>query len=141
MYSRLSKGIAWLSMILLYWLGDNIALAANSTQPTMSSRVEFSAQPTTCVALHQGRTCYTQVTLQWQTQESGNFCIYQKVTNKIIQCWKNSRINQAQFNFEADEKVEFQLVETERNIVVAETFVEVSWVHKASPRKRRWRLF
>mgnify|MGYP000671958055 CR=1 FL=1 len=137
-----SKGIAWFCLATIYWLTTNSALAAPlSKGPTMSARVEFSAQPTTCVALHQGRTCYRKVTLQWQTQSPGNFCIYQKVTNKVIQCWKNTQSNQTQFNFEAKERVEFQLVETERNIVVAETFIDVSWVHKASPRERRWRLF
>ena len=139
---RLSNGLAWLCLPVLYWLVSNDTLAKPyADKPTISSRVEFSAQPTTCVALHQGRTCYREVTLQWQTQKPGNFCIYQKVTNKVIQCWTNSQADQTQFNFEANERVEFQLVETERNIVVAETFIDVSWVHKASPRKRRWRLF
>ena len=139
---KLSKGMMLFYLALLCGYGSNMAIAQTSNdRPSLSSRVEFSAQPSTCVALRQGRNCSRLVTLQWQTVAPGNFCIYQKVTKKIIQCWKNSRTSQIQLDFESPERIEYQLVETKKNVVVAETYVDVSWVHKASPRKRRWRLF
>jgi len=144
MYFRLGKGTAWLigSMLLLLNSAKVIAQQEKIGNPiTLISTVELTAKPANCVALHQGRKCYAKVSLLWQVPKVGNFCIYQKITHKVIQCWKNSRGNQVDFEFESSEKLEYQLISIEKNHVLAETAIDVSWVHKATPRKRRWRLF
>ncbi|WP_281560751.1 DUF3019 domain-containing protein [Thalassomonas sp. RHCl1] len=101
----------------------------------------LSVQPATCVALHQGRTCFAQLSLNWQSTGAGDFCIYLKDSKQPVRCWQNSRGNLTSFEFESNKKVVFQLIEQGKNHVVAETSVDVSWVHKAAPRKRRWRIF
>jgi hypothetical protein len=143
MYFRLGKGTAWLIGSMLLFLNSAKVIAQeNIGSPIiLTNTVKFSAMPANCVALHQGRKCYAKVSFLWQTSQLGNFCIYQKVTNKVIQCWKNSRGNQVDFEFESSEKLEYQLVAIGKKRVIAETSINVSWVHKASPRKRRWRLF
>ena len=151
MYFKLGKGTAWLGFKLIgslfcLFIASKVFAQENSqpgqtTNTTPTSEVIFSAKPANCVALHQGRKCYANVSLQWQVVEQGNFCIYQKGTNKVIQCWENSNGNQVQFEFESSVKLEYQLVAIEKNNVIAETAIDVSWVHKATPRKRRWRLF
>ena len=150
MYFKLGKGTAWLVFKLISTLfclisASNLFAQDNQSSQTAQSIEEndivFTAKPANCVALHQGRKCYAKVSLQWQVIEQGNFCIYQKDNSKVIQCWKNSNGNQVQFEFESNIKLEYQLIAVEKNNVIAETAIDVSWVHKATPRKRRWRLF
>ncbi|MDO6444454.1 DUF3019 domain-containing protein [Colwellia sp. 1_MG-2023] len=148
MSSKLGNGTAWLkfkligSLLGLFCVSElNAQDNSQIAQSTTASEIIFTAKPANCVALHQGRKCYASVSLQWQAPQQGNFCIYQKMSNKVIQCWKNSNGSQVQFEFESSTKLEYQLVAIEKNHVLAETAIDVSWVHKASPRKRRWRLF
>lgn len=127
--------------------------ASTQEQNTEQSTITFTATPSNCVALRQGRKCFTKVALTWQVAEVGNFCIYQHSDklkqSKVIQCWQNSLGNFTEFEFQSNEKVVYQLVSIKdspfkqgiHETVIAHTSVEVSWVHNSSPRKRRWRLF
>jgi predicted AlkP superfamily phosphohydrolase/phosphomutase len=107
----------------------------------------FTAQPSNCIALRHGRTCYANVKLNWSSHIKQDYCIYikqqktERTTRESIQCWKDSNGSQIVFNFESNKKIEFQLISSKDNQVIAETAVEISWVHKPTPRKRRWRIF
>lgn len=159
MYFRFSKGYAkkWFVLSCLFTCIQP-SLAAelieknnneqNNTINTLSlSQINFSAQPANCIALRHGRTCYANVTLNWTSPTKQDYCIYiKRATTKqtqlqSIKCWKNSNGNQIVFNFESNKKIEFQLMSSKDNQVIAETAVEVNWVHKATQRKRRWRVF
>ncbi|WDE11280.1 DUF3019 domain-containing protein [Thalassomonas haliotis] len=122
---------------------NTLPAAASTGKVTTKAQAQpvLSVQPATCVALHQGRTCFAQLSLNWQSTGAGNFCIYLKDSKQPVHCWQNSRGNLINFEFESNKKVVFQLIEQGKNHVVAETSVDVSWVHKAAPRKRRWRIF
>ena len=99
----------------------------------------MTAQPTSCITLHQGRECFTNITIEWQSIDKGDYCIYQE--KKRIRCWQNSSRNKTTFTFESSENITFYLVKRNSDAVLAETTITVGWVHKATPRKRRWRLF
>ncbi|MEW6989241.1 DUF3019 domain-containing protein [Colwelliaceae bacterium 6441] len=141
MYFKRSNGFTSFVILLLLQSLSMDVLAQRDQKLNLNTEIAFSAKPASCVALHQGRKCYAQVSLVWQSAQLGSFCIYQKVSNKLVQCWKDSKGSQVSFEFESSEKLEYQLVSIEKNRVLAEAAVDVSWVHKASPRKRRWRLF
>ncbi len=142
MYSKLGKGIAWFFTLVLWIIPSSAFAGAQAIPPqALKTNVSFQAKPANCVALRQGRTCFAQVSLSWHSAKHGNFCIYEKASNKLMQCWQNSRGNTLIFEFESSEKVAYQLRSSEQNITLAEAIVDVSWVHKAAPRKRRWRLF
>lgn len=141
---KLGNGYAWLMTLLSVCFLSYSASAQQAqlnSQMQLVAEVDFSAKPANCVALHQGRKCYALVSLNWQVAHVGDFCIYEKVSNIVLQCWKNSTGDQIKVEFESSGKIEYQLVAIENNIVIAEASIDVSWVHKASPRKRRWRLF
>lgn len=128
------------SGVFVWLLGSHALPAAEFDihQPT------FTAQPTTCIALNQGRTCFANVVISWVSVSSGDFCLAQKGVkeqNRIIHCWENSRGSHYNVDFESSEQIVFQLLRKRDHQSVAETVVEVSWVHNATPRKRRWRLF
>ena len=109
--------------------------------------MSFSAQPANCIALRYGRTCYANVKINWSSDIKQDYCllIKQEKTARTVQqnikCWKSSNGNEIIFNFESNKKIEFQLMSSKDKQVIAETAVEVSWVHEATPRKRRWRIF
>ncbi len=134
MYFNFGKGITIFAMMLFF---SPITYA----QELNVQAISFHAQPATCVTLHQGRNCFASVSLQWKLLAFNDVCIYQKQPKKLIQCWQKSKGNSTTIEFESSTKAEYQLINKINNTVIAETLIDVSWVHKASPRKRRWRLF
>ncbi len=134
---KLSKGFALLAGLTLSGV---LPYTANSAELLTVAEQQLIAQPALCVALHQGRKCFTKVTLTWNVQTLGNFCLYQKNPRRKVKCWQQSKGNSTLLEFESSEKLTFQLI-NQQNHLVAETAIDVSWVHKATPRKRRWRLF
>ena len=137
MYFRLSNGTAFLTIVLLSCL---ITQNSFAQQVQLQQNVLLQVKPGMCVALNQGRTCFAQITIQWSAAINDNFCIVQKQSKQEIKCWKNSKGSSISFEFESNESLTYQLVNT-KDETLAETTVDVSWVHKKSPRKRRWRLF
>lgn len=140
MFSSFDKGFVML--LLLFFNSANAA--EKKVLPQLASlklTTVMSAQPARCITLNQGRTCFATVTLNWQTPQIGDYCVYTQTQKKLIHCWKSSRQDSTIFEFESSENIHYQLVSSKSKQVIAETAVEVSWVHKASPRKRRWRLF
>lgn len=135
MYFKLSKGIA--SFLFIIFL---VKVPLSYAEEVSHNNITFTAQPTICVTLTQGRTCYATVTLEWNAEKKGNFCILQKVSTKQLKCWKHTKNKILSFEFESNESITYQLIK-DNNELVAETTVNVTWVHKKSPRKRRWRLF
>jgi len=152
MYSNFSngiakKGLAIITLLMVFQPSMAAELPAQKSTALSLNQSRFSAQPSNCIALTHGRTCYANITLSWYNPVKQDYCLYIKhPKSKLAQlpalkCWKNSKGNQIVFNFESDKKIEFQLLSSTDKRVVAEAVVEVSWVHKATPRKRRWRIF
>lgn len=107
------------------------------------NQVILQMTPKMCVALTQGRTCYAKVTLEWSAAYSGDFCVVRldnENTQQKIQCWTQSKGSSVNFEFKSSESLTYQII-TNENETLAETTLNVSWVHENSPRKRRWRLF
>lgn len=136
MYSKFGNGVA---VLIITFLSGFTSYCANGTELAKNA-AQLTVQPATCVTLHEGRTCFTQITLTWSSLTAGDFCIYQKESKEKIRCWKQSNGNSALYEFESTEKLSFILI-NQNNISVAENIIDVSWVHNATPRKRRWRLF
>jgi hypothetical protein len=136
MYFKLSKGFALLGVFVLVGITSS---SVNSAELTVEPQ-QLIAQPALCVALHQGRKCFAKVTFTWSAVSVGDFCLYQKIPRRKVKCWQQSKGNHTLLEFASSEKLTFQLID-QKNIPVAETLIDVSWVHKATPRKRRWRLF
>ena len=109
--------------------------------PKLMVESNFSALPAKCITLTQGRQCFATVTFTWHAPIKGNYCIYQMGNKQAVDCWFNQQQNTSTFEFESNKTMHYQLVAYDYDKVIAATTIEVSWVHKASPRKRRWRLF
>jgi len=145
MSSNVGKGVATahvkiLLLLLFSLLGFNPA-KAKEIEALNIEPVNFTALPEQCVTLRQGRACFATVELNWQSASKQSFCLYQEGKNKQLGCWQNNNNVQIKIEFESNKSVKYQLRTVNEDKVIAETQVEVSWQHKNTSRKRRWRLF
>jgi len=142
MFSRWDKGIVLLVFFISHFASATAQQANKKPVSTqLVAKSVFSALPAKCITLTQGRQCFATVTLTWRAPIKGNYCIYQVGNKQALDCWYNQQQNSATFEFESSKTLQYQLIAYDFDKVIAETTIEVSWVHKASPRKRRWRLF
>ncbi|MDO6427156.1 DUF3019 domain-containing protein [Thalassotalea sp. 1_MG-2023] len=136
MFFNYRKGIAGFVLIILLTV-STYSLA----QEALDESITLTATPNNCVTLRQGRTCYAQVIIAWQSNVKGDYCLRHKTTGKSMKCWQKSQKGQWTFEFQGSETTDYQLVSLNKIKVIAKTSINVSWVHKTTPRKRRWRLF
>jgi hypothetical protein len=101
----------------------------------------LSAVPDTCVALREGRHCYTEVTLSWQQANIGNYCLRDATSKYIMQCWLKQQHGVFHYAFDAQQSLSFELINSNTSQVIATTEVKVQWVYQNRQKKRRWRLF
>jgi hypothetical protein len=143
MYSKVGKGIAIVHVLLLLMVNLLVtnSVGAEETKKINTSSVSFTALPEQCVTLRQGRACFATVELQWESPSKQNFCLYQEGKKKQLGCWQNNNNVHIKIEFESNKSVKYQLRSLSDDKVIAETQVEVSWQHKNTSRKRRWRLF
>ena len=101
----------------------------------------LSVKPNKCVALRQGRTCFADVTLTWQVAVAGDYCLLSNKQQKPLACWQNKRFGSVSYNFESHDNEQFTLVSRHNSTVLLASDIQVTWLHKSSSKKRRWRLF
>ena len=143
MYSSVCKGIALLVYILLISATSSVQAEENTALP---AKVAFSVQPQQCVTLRQGRDCFATITIQWQKITEQGLCLYQintkqTDTQKQLICWPKSNKGQTSVAFESSDNLTYQLRTLKDKKLIAEAQVVVSWVHKNTTKRRRWRLF
>ncbi|MFY8273168.1 DUF3019 domain-containing protein [Pseudoalteromonas sp. SSDWG2] len=97
--------------------------------------------PNTCVALRQGRTCYSDITFAWQVSNEGHFCIRQQSQNSPLHCWNNIKQGEVTVDFASATAQIYEMVNMQTQQVVAQSEVKVQWVYTSKQKKRRWRLF
>ncbi len=145
MYSKAGKGIAkdhaGMLLLLLYSLLTISSVNAKESETLNKAPKDFTALPEQCVTLRQGRACFATVELRWQSASKQSFCLYQEGKKKQLGCWQNNNSALIKIEFESNKNVKYQLRSVSDDKVIAETQVEVSWQHKNTSRKRRWRLF
>ena len=144
MYSNVGKGIAivYTKVLLLFFsLLVLNPVQAEEIDALNTKQVDFTALPEQCVTLREGRACFATVELQWQSVAKQSFCLYQEGKKKQLGCWQNNNNVQIKVEFESNKSVKYQLRTLSDDKVIAETQVEVSWQHKSTSSKRRWRLF
>ena len=99
------------------------------------------AVPDTCVALREGRKCYTDVVLNWQHPQLGNYCLRDATSKHIMQCWLRQQSGQFNYAFDSTKTIVFELINSDNSKVIATTQVQLQWVYQNRQKKRRWRLF
>lgn len=143
MYSSISKRLALLTYVLF---SSVISISKAESNTALSTKTIFSVQPQQCVTLHQGRDCFATVVIQWQKPTEQALCLYQMNTKqadtqKQLMCWPKSNKGQASVSFESSGNLTYQLRTLKDKTLIAEAEMVVSWVHKSTTKRRRWRLF
>jgi hypothetical protein len=134
-YQRLFVSLFVLSLTSL---NSATSFAAQNKHAHLS---RLNIKPTKCITLHQGRQCFTQLTINWHSAIKGDFCLFQQDVSQSIKCWRNTQGEHFLFEFESNKKMAFELRNNVTNQIIATTAVDVSWVHKKNRKKRQWRLF
>lgn len=120
-----------------------LSTTAVATEPAENdkSRVSFNATPSRCIALHQGQTCYTKVTLTWQDIDE-ELCLFEASRSEALTCGASSDIKRYVLIFESDVSLLYELRSRSNNELLGQTVVKISWVYKENTEKTsRWRLF
>jgi hypothetical protein len=143
MYFNLGKGFTIVFTLVLFMLTYRpIVVKANEHQDKAKlEATTLTAQPKQCVTLRQGRKCFANIHLQWKTPSKQNICLFQAGQQQKIKCWQNHDNAEMIIEFESNESINYQLRRLTDNKIIAQTQIKVSWLHKGSARKRRWRLF
>lgn len=141
MFSNVGAGVTFVLPLLLYSLFVCEQVNANELTTVNKKAVVFTALPEQCVTLRQGRDCFATVELEWRSPYKQSFCLYQEGDKQQLGCWENNDNVHIKIEFESNKSIKYQLRTVNENKVIAETQVEVSWQHKNTSRKRRWRLF
>lgn len=97
--------------------------------------------PNTCVALRQGRTCYSDITFSWQVSNTDRYCIRQVNIRKPLHCWERSLNGDVNIEFASSSAQTYELLHVTTQTVLARSEVKVQWVYTSKQKKRRWRLF
>jgi hypothetical protein len=143
MYSNAGKGFV-LVILVLFYAPMPCAKAENTL--SLADKVGFTVHPQQCVTLRQGRDCFATITIEWRQTAEQSFCLYQ-LTNKQdkhkkqLKCWSADQDGLVTIAFESSTNVTYQLRNSKNDHVIGEAEVVVSWLHKSTARKRRWRLF
>jgi hypothetical protein len=141
MYFNNGKGVATVLPLLFFSLILSNHVYADKIKVAEETEVTFSALPEQCVTLREGRNCFATVELHWQSSTKQSFCLYQEGKSRQFGCWENNNKLHIKIEFESNKSIKYQLRTVKSNKIIAETQVEVSWQHKNTSRKRRWRLF
>lgn len=112
------------------------------TTPSMADTDELSAQPAKCIALRKGQVCYQTITLRWQTEKPGDYCLWVDNNIEPIECWSTTDRGSVRYKFASKKTARFHLKSDSSENPVANTEVVVAWVYKSRAAGRpRWRLF
>lgn len=131
--------------ILLFGLWFSVFTPFGAFAQTKNT-VQFGlqAQPNKCVALNQGRECFAKMMINWRMENTSDYCLVIKYFDgkrDELKCWQQKRFGQMAYEFQSVGDAQFLLTRSVDNKTVASTDIQISWLYKASARKRRWRLF
>lgn len=141
MYFNLRFVLIKLKLIAL--LVFTSASFANTEKPVNNpfTDPELAIFPEKCVALRQGKHCYTKLKFQWHAPVRGDYCIRTVSDQKLIRCWYNSTFGELDSEFNSPEAKLYELVEIGSGQVSKQVEMKVNWVYTNKRKKRRWRLF
>lgn len=107
---------------------------------------ELTFQPDRCVALNEGQVCYQTLSVNWQSDTLGDYCLFEEGVSQALMCWQDAQAGRASLEFAAEANRTYQLrlqVMPDQTLqLMAEHEVIVTWVYsKTKKRKNSWRLF
>lgn len=119
-----------------------VVLLAITATPGFTNASELEARPAKCIALRKGQVCYQTITLRWQTELPGNYCLLSDDNLEPLMCWNNLDRGSIRYDFASKKSQQFHLIATDGDNPLVSANVVVAWVYKnRSAGRPRWRLF
>ncbi len=141
MYFNLKFVLIKLKLIALFCFASICFADAEKNVNLPLSNPELAIFPEKCVALRQGKHCYTKLKFQWHAPVRGDYCIRTVNDKKLIRCWYSSTFGELDSEFNSPEAVQYELVEISSGQISEPVEMKVNWVYTNKRKKRRWRLF
>jgi hypothetical protein len=132
----------WVGTILLVLLFTHQSARANDKQTKQQLSAKMTISPDQCVAMTEGQTCYVDIELQWQTSNIGEYCLFSSGQEKALKCWSNTSKGNFQQEVASKQNVIYTLRKQQTNARLAQSKLEMAWVHKRRGKPTTWwRLF
>lgn len=104
--------------------------------------VELHVKPQRCISLHRGQTCYQKLTFRWSTPSTGEYCLHNERSGRVMACWRGSEKISYEYELQAAQTTRFTIKESGQGEVLANVSVQVASVYRSPERSSsRWRLF
>lgn len=100
------------------------------------------ASPGKCVTMKQGQLCYQDISLKWQTVQTGDYCLFLEGSDQALHCWQQAGTGEFEHEFARRESSRYQLRRGDSDEVIGEAVVTVKWVYqRRSNHGFGWRVF
>ncbi|MEC4090480.1 DUF3019 domain-containing protein [Pseudoalteromonas rubra] len=110
-------------------------------QAVANAPVTLTLSPQQCVALHQGEYCHSELTIHWQANSPGNYCVTHSNREQPLKCWQASAKGTMTMDLQFNQNVHFFLQDTQQK-TLASAQLTYAWVYNKSKNTRvRWRMF
>lgn len=147
-YLRFSMKLAIIFGVLVILAPVSAAFSQVSTNKVSGSdRHDFydlyrlSVKPETCVALHKGQRCFTQVVLSWSVPDNQQYCLFNTAEDTALHCSTANRVTFT-IDYASDTSTLFELRQGSDGQPVASATVSTAWVYRTGRRSSSsWRLF
>jgi len=105
----------------------------------MPAQTPFIIRPDQCVALEQGQSCFIDITVRWQTEIKGNYCLF--IDEVKSHCWQSAKAGAWKNELEMTRDVVLSLKDSEHQLIYSGK-VQYAWIYKKRKNKAvRWRMF
>lgn len=131
------------NLALLLFMFPTAAFASSIEESPAANGVaqQLIAKPNVCVALREGRPCFSDIEFSWLQPADVTYCLRLAETKHIIGCWESNKSPTLLYQFEGSSSSLFELIDQKTGSSIAETEIQVQWVYTQRQKKRRWRLF
>ena len=117
-------------------------LCVSARAQNAASQLELNIKPKECAVLEQGDTCFVTVHLHWQAAQPGSYCLFEKATQLLLECWENATKGTYSTKLETVTSVEYFITAKDNSHILVKTQLNVSWVYKKTSRPiQTWRIF
>lgn len=118
-----------------------LSAQATANDSISHSDIVFNLMPNQCIALSQGKKCYVDIEITWQSKTNSNLCLYSSQSTAAIRCWKQANNGSYQNEVVSTKNVQFVLKD-DKNNTLATSELKMAWVYKKNTRARsNWRMF
>ncbi|WP_261592545.1 DUF3019 domain-containing protein [Pseudoalteromonas holothuriae] len=113
-------------------------LGHSNTHAANEPNQQLSVSPKQCTTLEQGQDCYIDLTINWQANITGNYCLY--ANTQRLQCWHNKNQGTLNQEFIMNEPTQIRLEQNQ--IMLQQVTIKYAWLYKRRVNKAvKWRMF